>query len=217
MSRNRLRTILFIVCTFLFVLVGIGVLRNSWTARDTAVAHWFESHITSARTAFAFVATQVGSDVFTFAVLFLIVWRLRRISRYWLERALITIVGGTISNEALKFIFYRQRPHFSHPLLHLQSNSFPSGHTLAATVLFGTLILLVREFSESRVLRIAVIPAGVAVILLVAATRIYLGVHYFSDVIGGMLEGIAWLSGIGIMMDRKRMRRDDLHRFRIAG
>ena len=208
---------IFIVCTFLFVLVGIGVERNSWSARDAAVAQWFEAHITPERTRVAFAATQMGSDIFTFAITFVIALLLRRISRYWLERTLITIVGGAILNEALKFVFYRQRPHFSHPLLHLQSNSFPSGHTLAATVLSGTLILLVFAFSKSRVMRIAVIPAGVATILLVASTRIYLGVHYFSDVIGGLLEGVAWISGVGIMMDRKRMRREDGQRFRIAG
>jgi undecaprenyl-diphosphatase len=216
-SRTTLRTIILVVCSVLFVLVGIGVERNAWTARDAAVAHWFEAHITPARTVCAFAITQIGSDFFIFPVTLVIALRLRRISRYWLERALITIVGGTISNEALKFVFYRQRPHFSHPLLHLQSNSFPSGHTLAATVLFGTLILLTFAFSKSRVLRIAVIPGGVVAILQIAASRIYLGVHYFSDVIGGLLEGFAWLSGVGIFMDRKGARRADLQRFRIAG
>ena len=202
-SHDRYRTIVLIFCIAAFIALGISINAHAFGSLDKSVAYWFQQQITPARTIFAFVITQVGSDAFTLAATAVIALYLRKRYRYWYERLLITVVGGMILNEILKFIFYRQRPNFFHPLLHLYTNSFPSGHTVSATVLFGMVIILTPLFTPSRLVHISVIAFGVIMIVLVAGSRIYLGVHYFSDIIGGLLEGIGWINGVGIMLDRK--------------
>jgi len=169
---------------------------------DRAALHWFESQRTATRTVIALAVTTLGSDVVTLGIVGIVAMSIRKLSRYWMNRLLVTVSSGLVLNEILKFIFYRKRPEFSHPLLHLYTNSFPSGHAQAATVLYGTLIILTISLAESRVLRIAVIPFGIIMIFLISVSRLYLGVHYLSDVIGGVLEGIAWVNAVGIFFDR---------------
>ena len=199
----RLRIIVLIALTAAFIAVGISITEHAFTNVDRLVAHWFEQRITAARTVFAFVITQFGSDIFILAATACVALYVRKRSRYWLERVLITVIGGMVLNEILKFIFYRKRPDFGHPLLHLSSNSFPSGHTVSVTVFFGMVIILTRFLNKSKFVRFAVTSASLVMIVLVAASRIYLGVHYFSDVVGGFLEALAWMTAVGIMLDRK--------------
>ena len=203
MSENRaLRVVVLVACVSAFLALGIAVKLNAVAAVDHAAAAWFERQVTGSRTAAAFVVTQLGSDPVTIAIAVVVSLRIRRRFPYWLKRLLITVGGGMVSNEVLKFIFYRHRPELVHPLLHLYSNSFPSGHTLAATVLFGTLIILTRSVAQSTWLRTVILPFGIVMIALIGASRIYLGVHYFSDVVGGVLEGIVWIAGVGMILDR---------------
>ena len=202
-QRDRWRTTILIFCFAAFIALGISVNAHAFGSLDKSVAYWFQQRITPARTIFAFVITQVGSDVFTLAATAVIALYLRKRYRYWYERLLITVVGGMILNEILKFVFYRQRPNFFHPLQHLYTNSFPSGHTVSAMVLFGMLIILTPLFTPSRLVHISVIAFAIVMIVLVAGSRIYLGVHYFSDIIGGLLEAVGWINGVGIILDRK--------------
>src|SRR5205085_8119707 len=76
----------------------------------------------------------------------------------------------------------------------LHAYSFPSGHTLAATVLYGVFVGYLLRAMRSSVARVSVTPAAVALVLLVAFSRIYLGVHYLTDVLAAMAEGVAWLA-----------------------
>jgi undecaprenyl-diphosphatase len=202
-DRDRLRTIFLIACTAAFVAVGISITEHAFANLDLTVARWFEQRITAARTVFAFLITQFGSDIFILAATAYVALDVRKRSRYWLERILITVVGAMVLNEILKFVFYRKRPDFGHPLLQLSSNSFPSGHTVSVTVFFGMVILLTRFFNKSKFVRAAVTSASLVMIFLVAASRIYLGVHYFSDVVGAFFEALAWMTAVGIMLERK--------------
>jgi undecaprenyl-diphosphatase len=97
-------------------------------------------------------------------------------------------------NKFLKYIFHRPRPHFDDPILALTSYSFPSGHTMTATVLYGVLAALLVTKIERRSLRVLVVLLASGLIAVVGFSRIYLGAHYLSDVLGAIAEGIAWLS-----------------------
>src|SRR5215831_5780651 len=110
------RKILFFACVLAFVAVGVGVRLHLFAEADQAAATWFESQITQSRTIAALVITQAGSDIVVLAIVALIGISLRRRSPYWLKRLLITVCGGMISNEVLKFVFYRQRPQYAHPI-----------------------------------------------------------------------------------------------------
>ena len=85
-------------------------------------------------------------------------------------------------------------PHFVDPILSLTSYSFPSGHTMTATVLFGVLAAYFAATTSGWGYRTLIILSAALLILSVAFSRIYLGAHYLSDVLGALAEGLAWLA-----------------------
>ena len=118
---------------------------------------------------------------------------LRR-QKYWLAAVWVTVYGGMLLNWMLKLIFQRARPSFAEPILTLTGYSFPSGHTMMATTLYGVVAAYLVSNSESTGRRIVVMILAGIMIALVGFSRIYLGAHYLSDVLGAMAEGLAWLA-----------------------
>ena len=94
----------------------------------------------------------------------------------------------------LKYAFHRSRPSWDVPILIIESFGFPSGHAMAATLLYGFLAAIgVRKVQAWRWRVLVVLSAGLLV-LLIGFSRLYLGVHYLSDVLAGMAAGSAWLA-----------------------
>jgi undecaprenyl-diphosphatase len=102
--------------------------------------------------------------------------------------------GGALLNLALKHLFHRQRPVLENPLVTLSSYGFPSGHTMGSTIFYGVLALIVAHSIRSWSRRVLVGCIAALAIALVGASRIYLGAHYFTDVIGAIAVGLAWLA-----------------------
>jgi membrane-associated phospholipid phosphatase len=94
----------------------------------------------------------------------------------------------------LKVAFQRARPELDDPIRTFAGYSFPSGHTVAATVVFGTLALYLFTRKKNFRARVVLIGLAMLVILMVAFSRIYLGAHYRTDVVAAMAEGVAWIS-----------------------
>jgi len=104
---------------------------------------------------------------------------------------LLTIAGAEIFTAISKIVFHRPRPELAIYLEH--SFSFPSGHATIAVAFYGFLIyMLTRHFAKWKT-RVNVFFAGLIIILLIGFSRLYLGVHYVSDVWGGYLVGALWL------------------------
>lgn len=102
------------------------------------------------------------------------------------------LLGGAL-NTLLKFIVDRPRPDPAQPIGEAMGYSFPSGHTVATTVGYGSLVLAFMPLVPRR-LRPLLIGAYFAAVALVAASRMGLVVHYFSDVLAGAIVGLAWLA-----------------------
>lgn len=162
---------------------------------DEQVAAWFNDHATPAVTQAAKVITFFGSPLFlgsaTTACALVLIWRR---SWYHLLALALTMGGGTLLNLLLKTIFQRQRPVLEHPLVTLSSYSFPSGHTIGSTLFYMFLTLTISISVKQWRWRVLAILSGFTLVFLVGLTRIYLGAHYLSDVMGAMAAGMAWLA-----------------------
>jgi undecaprenyl-diphosphatase len=137
--------------------------------------------------------TKLG-DVPTLTALGLAVTVFLLLQKRWLLAASwsIALAGNGLLIRLLKWIFKRERPLHEHGLLIEQGWSFPSGHASGALVAYGMLAyLLVR--STPRYWHLAVVSAAIGVILMVGFSRVFLQVHYFSDVMAGYMSGAAWL------------------------
>jgi len=154
-----------------------------------------------------FAATWMGSvglaicAILAFALFRHFLWRRAAI---WL---LATLAGATVLSLALKSAFHRPRPTlFFGAVPH--TYSFPSGHSMFSFCFYGVLAGLLTARIDSRPLRILIwIVAAAALVLSIGLSRIYLGVHYPSDVLAGYLAGAIWVSTM-LALDRLRTRRN---------
>ncbi len=189
-----LLVVIFGIGSFILLAENLGP-DTAQSARDHQVTNWFHAHLRPAVTALAFATTFLGSGVCvgTITVGSAIFFSLRR--RYAHASVVaMTMGGGGLLNFVLKQFYHRQRPQLDDPLTTLASFSFPSGHAMGATMLYGLLALLAVRFLKSGRMRAPVILAAFVIISAVGWTRIYLGVHYLSDVLAGLAIGAAWLA-----------------------
>lgn len=170
--------------------------RNAATrVLDDSITAWFQLHASPLPTTMARVASFFGSVVFltagtTTVVVMLVRWRWR----YRLLATVLVMGGGSQLNLLLKHFFHRHRPVLENPLVTLSSFGFPSGHTMGATLFYGLLALLVAHSAARWAPRVLAAWAAAVVIALIGTSRIYLGAHYFTDVIGAIAIGLAWLA-----------------------
>jgi undecaprenyl-diphosphatase len=130
---------------------------------------------------------------------------------YRLLALTLAIPGGMALLPLLKMAFHRRRPSFEDAISIFQGYSFPSGHTMAATLLYGLLaVFAVQAFDAWRRCAWAVLGAFVMV-LLIGFSRVYLGAHYLSDVLGAVAAGLAWLALSVTAVDTLRQSRSRLH------
>jgi undecaprenyl-diphosphatase len=187
---------LLLAAAWIFGAIAEDVVTgDTITLVDARLAHWFHVRATPAFTrAMLFVTHWHSIPGECVMGALLAAWFWRRRAHYWTIVCLIAVPGGMVLNVALKHVFQRARPSFDDPLLSLLTYSFPSGHTAAATVFYGLLACyLVRRVHAWRT-RGLVVLAAVAMVMLVALSRMYLGAHYLSDVLAAAAEGAAWLA-----------------------
>ena len=105
---------------------------------------------------------------------------------------ILNLAGITIINQILKFIFRRERP-TGYRLIEMSGYSFPSGHAMASLAFYGLLIYITKRLVKNKYLKILLITLNIAIIILIGVSRIYLGVHYLSDVLTGYSISIIYL------------------------
>jgi undecaprenyl-diphosphatase len=107
---------------------------------------------------------------------------------------LVVSIGGGVIDTLVKMAVARPRPKFEDPIITAFGKSFPSGHAMSSLVCYGAVLLVLLPLVARRWRRVAV--AGVAVwVVAIGFSRLALGVHYISDVLGGYVLGAAWLIG----------------------
>lgn len=107
----------------------------------------------------------------------------------------VTIISGQILNGFLKHAFHRLRPEVVPHLSHVSTMSFPSGHSMMSALVYVTLGLLAASTCKNRSLGLFAVCLSTIIVVLVGMSRVYLGVHYPTDVLAGWLAGWCWAIG----------------------
>jgi membrane-associated phospholipid phosphatase len=195
----RLRALVVSAAAFVVSLVAFArVAEDYFTGDPLAVwdvhfAVWLHDHTTGGLvTAFELVTLAGNAVVLSVLVLSIgaVLWRRGRVN----DAAFLVVafLGAEVVNSVLKLAFHRPRPELA--FLHLETYSFPSGHSTAATAAYGALVFLLWPSAGTARRRVALVAAAVCLIALIGFSRLYLGVHYLSDVLGGFALGTTWLS-----------------------
>jgi undecaprenyl-diphosphatase len=162
------------------------------TVLDDAIMDWVVAHRTGLLTRTAIDITSLGSatlvTLFAVGALFILIVAGDRRGTLHLVLAL---VGSTLMIFGLKGFLERPRP-TGHRLVEAGGYSYPSGHAVSAAVLYTTLALVGSRHFKGPAYRHMLVALAVAVTLLVAASRVYLGVHYPTDVTSGTALGAGW-------------------------
>jgi undecaprenyl-diphosphatase len=112
--------------------------------------------------------------------------------RYSAFLLLFATAGGIALNGVLKLVFHRPRPQIIAWGMHVTTSSFPSGHAMSAMIVYATIAFLAARLEKRRWERWLTLIVASGIIMLIALSRLYLGVHYPSDVVAGLIIGLAW-------------------------
>ena len=176
---------------WLFGAVLEEVLDNATIVRfDVATLDWMAGHTSAMGLRIFTFITHLG-DIPAIAVVGAwVLWRQRH--RLVLVCWLSAFFGGVLVNRLLKLLIHRSRPV---RVLHESTFSFPSGHTMAATIGYGMLAYVMATYwRPRRIKRRFLFLAAALIALAVGVSRIYLGMHFPTDVIGALAAGTAWVA-----------------------
>lgn len=202
---------LFLWLSACFAVIAVLVNLDKVSLFDDNIIDFIQSAESPGLTSLAKVLSLIGSSklgigisLLTMALLyFLLKHRLELILFLWVE------LGSLLLNTQMKLWFQRERPNF-HRLIEEVGYSFPSGHSMAAFSLYGVIAYLLWRHLPFRNQRVLLVIVAVFMTLGIGWSRIYLGVHYPSDVIGGYAASGAWLMlSIGLFEGYKNSRRKD--------
>jgi undecaprenyl-diphosphatase len=116
------------------------------------------------------------------------------LTRQWIFAVMVmlSVLGGTAISSAVKILIQRPRPDFSPEVVHLHDYSFPSGHSFLSAVTYLTLGILLARVQSRLTTKIYLLSVAMGVTILVGLSRLYLGVHWPTDVLAGWCAGAAW-------------------------
>ncbi|WP_414839796.1 phosphatase PAP2 family protein [Carnobacterium sp. TMP28] len=183
---------------FLFCTIAFGVQSNAhWiNSFDQFITHSILSLASEKMTAFFVFITRFGGvPIMAILVLlfsFFVFWKSKKL-KLTIWYILQSILGAGALNVLVKLIFQRERPTIEH-LIMQGGFSFPSGHAMGSMICYGGLAFLIFHLYKKSTLSFIILVATLLLVLFIGLSRIYVGVHFPSDIIGGYLLGASWLT-----------------------
>ncbi|HVT04346.1 MAG TPA: phosphatase PAP2 family protein [Thermoanaerobaculia bacterium] len=161
---------------------------------DHGVHDWMQTHRSHPATVLFTAFTVLGSPPVMGGIVLLVaaVLFLRHRPR-WAGYLLLTAGGGAALNQDLKYYFARQRPDLTVAMRQASGFSFPSGHSMGSVVVFGALAYLAWRTITNWKLRSAAFAFSLCCVLAIALSRVYLGVHWTTDIFAGISAGTLWV------------------------
>ncbi|MBL1208957.1 phosphatase PAP2 family protein [Geminocystis sp. GBBB08] len=200
LQKKRNILLIKISCLILFTFLALEInylnIEFPW---DKQILHFIHSQSSIFLDNFASVATNFGGIKYILSFSFLLcLWLFYQGQKSLLGYLITSILSSAIVNFGIKLLFQRPRPNLWESSYPLPSDfSFPSGHAMGSITFALTLLVI---FWGSRYLNFIAILA-LLYVGLIAWTRLYLGVHYPSDIIGGWLLGIAWTTLVTLLLN----------------
>jgi membrane-associated phospholipid phosphatase len=185
---------IFLTCIMVFFFLSREILEGQNLHFDDRAFAWADSWGSVAFTKFMVVVTFFASRHFITAVSLVLIFYFLFVRRHrWYSLKVPVIAVGSITlNLILKFFFNRPRPLVPH-LVESSGLSFPSGHAMISASFYGLLFYLVWMHVKQPVWRIFLLVMLVFIIMLIGFSRVYLHVHYATDVIAGFAAGLLWV------------------------
>ena len=182
-----------LVGVFFLILEGINE-QDIIYKFDTGIISFIVSHRTNFLSNFFLAFTQLGG-IKVIVILTILISFGFIIKHKWsyLVLVLSDLAFGSLLVIIIKNIVHRARPPFVDAIAFESSYSFPSAHSFISMTFYGLIVYLLIRKTKDLLLRILILISGILLILLIGISRIYLGVHWTSDVMAGYISGIVWL------------------------
>jgi membrane-associated phospholipid phosphatase len=186
---------------WVFGVIADDVIEDE-TANDQRLANWLHGRATDPLTDLFHGITFLGNFLTLLAVtLVAVVFLWRRRERTDALFVALAFVGAQVLSSGMKLGFRRDRPFFADPLATESTFSFPSGHALVSLAVYGALALVVARRLSSPAARALVLVGASLLVAAIGFSRLYLGVHFLSDVLAGFAAGIAWLALLYVALE----------------
>lgn len=187
--------IISVVSLIGFSIMAILISRHHILAFDSTIISYVQGLETPTLTAIMKFFTFLGSGNCTFFIAVIVMFFLYVVLHHRSELIFFSIViaFAGILNRMLKDFFHRARPDL-HRLIEIGGYSFPSGHAMSAMAVYGALAFLLWRHIPTRMGRSLLIILSAIIIFMIGISRVYLGVHYPSDIIGGYFASGFWLA-----------------------
>lgn len=194
-----------VICLGAFAALAEDVVeRDTIVEVDREIAESLHQQVTPPQAQlYRFISLFGSQVVFAVAVLLEVYFVLKRQWRTAIVWG-IALGGGQILNGLLKAAFDRPRPIYAEQFVQEINTSFPSGHAMLSMIFYGMIAYLAMRSVPNLRARIFIAFAAVMIVVLISISRMYLGVHYLSDVTAGILAGGVWLSVCATAMERLR-------------
>ncbi|WP_366293957.1 phosphatase PAP2 family protein [Paenibacillus sp. AN1007] len=182
------------LCLFAFISTALSISDNQIHRFDAVLIDRIQGMESPGMTQFMQFFTWIGSELQVVVITVIVMFVLYAFLRHRSELLFLASVlaGSTLLNTVIKLVFQRARPTINR-IIEVSGYSFPSGHSMAAFSLYGGLAFLIWKHIPSFAGRVCMIAASAAFILMIGISRIYLGVHYPSDIVGGYFLSGCWL------------------------
>ncbi|MFD3002495.1 phosphatase PAP2 family protein [Pontibacter toksunensis] len=204
--------LLFLACIICFLYIGAEILQGDKVGVDEAAFSFAKDIASPALDSFIKFITFFASRQFlTPAALLLVAYFLFvRRHRWYSLKVPVVALGSITLNIVLKYFFDRPRPLM--PLVEASGLSFPSGHSMVAASFYGLIIYLVWKHVQPVVWRNLLVALLVVFVLLIGFSRIYLRVHYATDVLAGFSAGFIWVViGLWSLRRLERLSKKELN------
>jgi undecaprenyl-diphosphatase len=186
---KKLEVFIVSISLILFAIICFGVCTHDTLSIDIKVYNFISENIMNDTLTSIFkVVTHLGGVAFII-LLGVLCFMFCKINRWFIT---FDLIGCTIINQAIKHIVKRPRPNVLR-LVEENGYSFPSGHSMISIAFYGLVIYLIYKNVKNKYLKWSLITLLSLLILTIGFSRIYVGVHYFTDVAGGLLLGLAFL------------------------